>query len=100
MLLAAGSLFCLARAFRFKLLRAPAILVNADSYVTNNAIVHAHATLELCNLPPGAVNLQQHEVAFVFMKNLVGKRPPAHAFSFGDSATLICSDLFQTLRQT
>src|SRR6266545_3143633 len=83
----------LSSALRFKLFSTPTILINPHCDIANNAIVYAHAALQLGNLFARSFNFQQHKTAFGLMKNLVSQLPPAHTLSFSDGAPLLRSNL-------
>jgi hypothetical protein len=95
--LATRFLFGFARALCPELLGAPAIFVNANRDVANDAIVHAHATLELSDLAARSFDLQQHEIAFRLVQDFVSQWATAQTLSFGNCATLIDGDLLQRI---
>src|SRR6266508_4466188 len=83
----------LTSALSFKLFSPTTILINPHCDIANNAIVYAHAALQLGNLFARSFNFQQHKTAFGLMKNLVSQLPPAHTLSFSDGAPLLRSNL-------
>src|SRR2546425_1456573 len=89
----------LSRAAIFQLLGATPIFIDAYSHVSQNAIVDAHATLELGDFRAGAIDFQQHVNAIALVTELVSELALAHHLSLCDAAALIGDDLLGRFRQ-
>src|SRR5919206_396789 len=84
---------------RPQLLGALAVFVHAHGQVAEHLVADAHAALELGDLVPRALDLEDGVDALVAVADAVGELAPAQDLGAGDVAALVGDDGAEVLRQ-